>query len=113
MATINGVCVVVWGTVTSGYFNSSSLGFNMFSLLQQSHCNRAALSFSEKISSIITNTIVECVLKVLASALYFALYVTTGFTNAVLLKSKLASAINFKCKACLDPQVSDDDYKAV
>ena len=29
------------------------------------------------------------------------------------LKSKLASAINFKCKACLDPQVSDDDYKAV
>ena len=29
------------------------------------------------------------------------------------LKSKLASAINFKCKACLDPQVSDVDYKAV
>ena len=29
------------------------------------------------------------------------------------LKSKLASATNFKCKACLDPQVSDDDYKAV
>ena len=29
------------------------------------------------------------------------------------LKNKLASAINFKCKACLDPQVSDDDYKAV
>ena len=29
------------------------------------------------------------------------------------LKSKLASVINFKCKACLDPQVSDVDYKAV
>ena len=29
------------------------------------------------------------------------------------LKSKLASAINFKCKTCLDPQVSDEDYKAV
>ena len=29
------------------------------------------------------------------------------------LKSNLASAINFKCKACLDPQVSDVDYKAV
>ena len=29
------------------------------------------------------------------------------------LKNKLASAVNFKCKACLDPQVSDDDYKAV
>ena len=28
------------------------------------------------------------------------------------LKSKLASAINFKCKACLDSQVGDDDYKA-
>ena len=25
----------------------------------------------------------------------------------------MASATNFKCKACLDPQVSDDDYKAV
>ena len=29
------------------------------------------------------------------------------------LKSKLASTINFKCKACLDPQVSDVGYKAV
>ena len=29
------------------------------------------------------------------------------------LKSNLASAINFKCKTCLDPQVSDVDYKAV
>ena len=34
------------------------------------------------------------------------------------LKSKLASAINFKCKACLDPQVSDveldgNKYKVV
>ena len=29
------------------------------------------------------------------------------------LKSKLASAINFKCKTCLDPQVSAVDYKAV
>ena len=29
------------------------------------------------------------------------------------LKSKLASTINLKCKTCLDPQVSDVDYKAV
>ena len=29
------------------------------------------------------------------------------------LKRKLASAINFKWKACLDPQVSDADYEAV
>ena len=29
------------------------------------------------------------------------------------LKSNLASAINFKCKVCLGPQVSDNDYKAV
>ena len=29
------------------------------------------------------------------------------------LKSKLASAINFKCKVCSDPQVSDVDCKAV
>ena len=29
------------------------------------------------------------------------------------LKSKLASVINFKCKASLDPQVSDADYEAV
>ena len=29
------------------------------------------------------------------------------------LKRKLVFAINFKCKACLDPQVSDVDYKAV
>ena len=29
------------------------------------------------------------------------------------LKSNLASAINFKCKACLDPQVNDFDYKTV
>ena len=29
------------------------------------------------------------------------------------LRSKLASVINFKYKACLDPQVSDDDYKTV
>ena len=29
------------------------------------------------------------------------------------LKSKLVSTINFKFKACLDPQVSDVDYKAV
>ena len=29
------------------------------------------------------------------------------------LKSKLASAINLKCKACLDFQISDTDYEAV
>ena len=29
------------------------------------------------------------------------------------LKSKLASAINFKCKACLDPSISDIEFKAV
>ena len=29
------------------------------------------------------------------------------------LKNKLTSAINFKCKACLDPQISGVDYKAV
>ena len=33
--------------------------------------------------SSLENTLVECVLKMLASALYFELYVTTGFTNAV------------------------------
>ena len=63
--------------------------------------------------SSLENTLVESVLKVLASALYFALYVTTGFNKRCSgLKRKLASAIN-KCKACLDPQVSDVDYKAV
>ena len=56
------------------------------------------------------NTLKECVLNVLASALYFALYFYKRCSG---LKSKLAFALNFKCKACLDPQVSDVDYKAV
>ena len=47
----------------------------------------------------------------LASTLYFAFYVW-AHKRCSGLKSKLAFAINFKFKACLDPQVSDDDYKA-
>ena len=63
--------------------------------------------------SSLENTLLKCVLKVLASALNFALCNHWVHKRCSGLKSKLASAINFKCKACLDPQVSDDDYKAV
>ena len=63
--------------------------------------------------SSLENTLVECFKGVGISSILCTLCSDWVHKRCSGLKSKLASATNFKCKACLDPQVSDDDYKAV